>query len=213
MILRDRWGLICQHHFEHPDDGYLDGYDSCNRDGIMAGCGDKGSQAVHHLYATNEGLLVRHPYQSEDGANRPSHTSRDALIAWAFGITEDSSNDVRHTALIYANDWFINKDFLDPSVRLYLYKCAGMRPPWYITLMGYPLLYLSLIWNTNIKPNDEQNQFACICIRMGKFWARELWEFHPDIVENVDSYWRGWRQQSEIADALVKKLHDTAYDT
>jgi hypothetical protein len=199
MIKRDLYGIIVQHN-KH-DASYGDGGDSLCRTGIMALCGSGIDKNVLWLFSTMNGM-VRHPFQKEWRSE--VETSRDQIVC---GL---ASGDLPSSALRYAKSGKVNKDWLDPSVRLYLYKIAGKKPPLWIKSLGWPWLYLSLLWNTKIKPDHEMNQFACICIVMGKWWSKKLIEKHPDIYKNIMEYWSGWRDQEEIGWALLRKLYSTA---
>lgn len=205
MIVRDQYDIIVQ----HPT---MDGGDSASRTGMMALCGTWIDQKNLTSFMTNYTYqsLVRHPRQ--DYWSMPTQTSRDQLVCWAAGV----SSLPYHKGMLrwciekfYAGSSFINKDYLAPDVRLYLYKCAGIDAPLLIRLLGWPLFLLSFIWNTKVKPSDEQNQFICICIVMGKWWTKRLYKWHPDLEKNLRDYWGGWRDQMEIADTIIKKIKES----
>lgn len=197
MLKRDQYGIVCQHSVTDPS--YCDGGDSCARTGILAAAGsnlDKNNLGLFIQLKTNE--LVRHPTQAD--WNDPRNTSRDNLVQWAVG----QSVVQKDVLLQYAGKWFINKDFLDPLVRLYLYKCAKAKAPIHLVLLGYSLLALGMLWNCFIKPTDEQNQFSCICYVMGPLWSKLHLKWHPGLYTNLKEYWCGWRDQPEILGAMVK---------
>lgn len=195
MITRDEHGIIVQ----HPT---MDGGDSLSRTGIMALCGSEIDTEKLPFFEQKGAVLVRHPYQTEWA--EPSFTSRDQVVCAA------SSGILKVPAWNYARKGKVNKDFLTPSVRFYLYKASGTKAPLWIRALGKLNLFIDLIWNTKIKPNAEMNQFACICIVMGPWWADKLCSWHPDIIGNIMGYWNSWRGQPEIAEALIRKLHETA---
>lgn len=197
MIKRDEHGIICQHSLDDPD--YMDGGDSLRTTGIMALCGSQEDKALLPKFRTLKGH-VRHPYQTLWA--EPSFTSRDQVVC---GIASSPTD-----AAFYVGKWKVNKDILDPGVRHYIRKCAGMELYWPWGLLGKSWLFLSLVWNTKIDPDAEMNQFACICIVMGPWWCDKLMTWHPDIFGNINSYWQGWRNQSEIGRALVSKLFSEA---
>lgn len=209
MIKRDKYGIICQHHKDSPDDGYLDGGDSCARTGIM-GFFSSDDIKIHRLFLvplTVNGdtifQLVRHPYQDE--WNKPESTSRDNVVQY-FACKYMSMD-----AFTYANKWFINKDFLDPAVKLYLYKSSPKPAPWWLEKLGILVMWASMYFNTCVKPDEEMNQFTCMCIKYGPEWSARLLSWHPDIEKNIRDYWGGWRDQPEVGEALIKKLKQTAY--
>lgn len=222
MIVRDQYGIICQHNRDYPD--YLDQGDSAARTGLMAMC--ESPQDLHNIteFLTfgKDGLkLVRHPHQLK--WNDSALTSRDQLIQWAAG-TRGAELACYWIARTYATSWFINKDFLAPDVRLYLYKCAEGCGPWeasthhpyvsnkapfYIKLLGYPLMFLSILWSCYATPNEEQNKMIAMCSIYGRNWLRLLVRLHPSIVNNLNTYWGGhpWRDQPEIAEALINYIN------
>lgn len=192
MLARDTHGIIVQ----HPS---MDGGDSAARTGIAA---LKLEADVLNLerFMTKSGLLIRHPKQAD--WNDPKKTSRDQLVQFCV-------SDNKVTALVankYKDRWFINKDFLDPSVKLYLYACAKVAPPFWLNTIGCMWLFLSFIWNTEIKRWDEKNQFACMCIRFGPQWCHMLIRQHPNISKAIMDYWSGWRDQKELGYILLETL-------
>jgi hypothetical protein len=199
MIKRDEYGFIVQ----HPD---MDGGDTLCRTGIMALCGSYEDACLLYQFiadgADGYRRLVRHPKQQK--WNDPKETSRDQVVCAA------ASKGLFRSILNYANQGRVNKDILDPGVRLYLYTSAKEKAPLWIRVLGKMNLLAALVWNTKIKPDEEMNQFACICIVMGKWYAQKLIEWHPDIEKNIMAYWSGWRDQPEIGQALIKKLKETA---
>lgn len=191
MIVRDKFGIIVQ----HPD---MDEGDSASRTGIMALCGSHEDQELLWLFTHNL-TFVRHPFAEK--WNKASQLSRDQLVCIAAGTTTKKSLLLKETCLAYANKWFCNKDFLDPGVRLFLYKCARAKAPWHIRLLGPIFLRLSILW-TCLHEKEELNQLLCICIVMqGKYLTR-LYEWHPSSYKNVMDYWGGWRDQAEIGSKL-----------
>lgn len=204
MIKRDQYGIICQHSKDDPN--YMDGGDSLRATGIMALCGSERDTnlLIKFYFSSISGLLVRHPFQNN--WNEFYKTSRDQVVCAV------ASGDLSRACFAYLKRGKVNQDVLDPSVRYYLYKCAGCSEatPRLIKILGKLFLFLSLVWNTKIKPDEEMNQFACICIVMGKFWSRKLYDWHPDVEKNIRDYWSGWRDQAEIGEALIAKLKSVA---
>lgn len=200
MIYRDSYGFIVQH--SKDDMNYADGGDSCNRDGIMATSGNEQSQFNLPRYIIDGRFVVRHPLQ--DLWDSPAQISRDAIVA--FFSSQSPNLKVRAAALFYASSWFCNKDFLSPSVRLYLYKCAGVKAPPLIRFLGPIFLFFDVLWSTKIEPEHELNQIACICLVMGQKWIDRLISWHPNFEENLLGYWSGWRDQKEIGEAFYTEI-------
>jgi len=199
MIIRDAYGVIVQH--DKTDKSYLDGGDSCARTGIMSGSGSK--ENVVQFIISSE--VVRHPYQVK--FNKPKDTSRDNVVQFFFSNENDEK--FRKSAHKYAESWFINKDFLSPSVRLYFYKKADYGTPAHIFVLGYLDLFLSTLWNGLIETESEKQQFTAICITMGPFWIKFFNKLHPNLEKNITEYYSGWRDQPEIAVALISKMKES----
>ena len=201
MIRRDQFGFIVQHDFENPTSDYLDGGDTCSREGIMARTGSTEGMARLPKFVIGK-EVVRHPFQPK--FSDPKETSRDAIVC--YFVARSKNEQVADAAFHYADSWFVNKDFLDPAVKLYLYGACPIDPPLWLRLVGRAYLAGALIWNCYIKPDHEQNQFACICLGMGKPWISFLYRHHPDLNANIRGYWRGWRDQDEIGFKLMETI-------
>lgn len=189
MIVRDEHNIIVQ----QPS---MDGGDSAARMGISA---LENSESLINFRQFNS--LVRHPFQEEWAA--PKKTSRDQLVQ--FCVSKQAVPQL--VALTYKDKWFINKDFLDFSVKLYLHAVCGAKPPLWLKVLGTVNMWAALLWNTKIKPSDELNQFACQCIVMGPHWCKRLVTWHPNIDSNIMDYWSGWRDQPELGHILLRKLN------
>lgn len=198
MIHRDKMGYICQHNIFKMSEP-IDGGDTASRTGIMALCGSKIDQELMTSFIHEDGL-VRHPFQKK--WNDPRETSRDQLVCYAAGLSEVS----RYFCGLLQNyyKFFINKDILMPDVRSHLRRCAGMKP----TMLGNLFLLLGILWSTKIRPNEEQNQIICMVIVAGPFYRDLYMRWHLTWRENVREYWCGWRDQPEIAEALIKKMEN-----
>ncbi len=206
MIVRDSLGLIGQHDKNNPE--YLDHGDCPSRTGIMAMCGSE--QDMNNMTKLiKEYQLVRHP--SQPIHCDPAEMSRDQLIGWSAGLNEAfAKKDIEHYCFAsvaagkHASKWFINKDFLPPDVRLALYRAADDPAPWYIVLLAYMQLPLSILWACYAKPEHELNQIICMLSKYDARWLRVLTKLHPNWVDNLHDYWCGWRDQEEIYTLLVR---------
>lgn len=207
MIKRDQYGIIVQHNADYPDQA--DGGDSAARTGIMALCGSKQDQNLLYEFVVAD-RLIRHPMQTQWCTS--DKTSRDQLVQWAAGVWQykkEHSTFMDFALISYARSWTINKDVLTPDVRLYLYKCVHIDAPFWLKLIGYPWLFLSLIWSTKVTPNAEQNKMFCVCAVMGNWWLEKLYKWHPRLSGNLYSYWCGypWRDQDEVYKMMTSYLH------
>ena len=208
MIKRDKAGIIVQHSLDNPF--YADGGDSAPRTGPMAAAGSTIDLANLAYFISRDHRIVRHPGQAE--WNNPAKTSRDNVVQ--FMVADHDCQ--RLAALYYARDGRVNADWLSPSVRLYLYKVARVKPPLLIFLLGYLNLAIDLVWNCKVKPDDEINQFICMCAVMGQRWAKMLIKYHPSLEQNLVDYWGdekgngGWRDQPELKNALLKIVTEKA---
>lgn len=202
MIQRDEHNIICQ--FQQDSDGStrLDGGDSLNRTSMMAISGSEEDLKLLPLFITSDGLLCRHPFQTQWAGSHLS--SRDQVVCAL--MTGKFPEQAKH----YVETGWVNGDFLDWGVRWAICEVYGFEKPFWVMRLGPTNLKLSMFWNTKIDPDHEQNQFVCICIALGKEYCRELIERHPDIEKNIMEYFSGWRNQPEIGHLFVKKLKETA---
>jgi len=203
MIKRDQFDIIIQHAKDDPN--YLDGGDSCSRTGIMARTGSIRDKANLGKFVTNDHQVVRHPMQPK--FNDPKETSRDALVCFFMA----NAPVQKEAAFYYAKKWFVNKDFLDPAVRLFFWKTSVIDVPLWLQILGRVWLSGALLWNCFIMPEHEQNQFAGLCLSTGRRWITLLYWWHPDLNKNIRNYWSGWRDQDEIGFAYMETIRVAAY--
>jgi len=205
VIRRDQFGIICQHSHDRPEE--LDGGDSCSRTGIMARSGSLKDLALLPKFIVGGKFVVRHPAQPK--FSDPKETSRDAIIC--FFAAQSSDENVGNAAFHYANSWFVNKDFLDPALKLALYKRSPFDAPLWLEGLGRVWLWIALLWNCFIMPEHEQNQFASVCLIMGRPWITRLYAWHPDLNYNIRKYFQGWRDQDEIGFAYMETIRAAVY--
>lgn len=227
MIKRDEIGIIMQHDIFTPENR-LDGGDSAMRTGLMAVCGSQEDKQLVHMFE-QVGLGMRHPYQSP--WNNVWNFTRDQLTCLAAGLSAasllttsaackrlyESHRDRGWRAQNREKDapgttkkWPDGPDWIAPDLRLHLRLCAGIPSKYYV--IGWAFLWLSLIFNTKIKPEAEQNQFICQLIIAGPKWVKRYKRMHKTWRKNLDEYWCGWRDQKEIRDAIVNKLEGVEYE-
>lgn len=202
--MRDRYGIIIQTEPNRPT--YADGGDSAFSTGIMSMCTSIEDTLLMPKFIVGN-KLVRHPHQAQHSTS--DKTSRDQVIAFFSGLPYLLSYtsiyektfyrralDTQRACLTYAKGYFVNKDILLPHVKMYLYKCAGKRPPLPLALLGYPFLLLMIIFDAFIKPTHEMNQSVCITYTMGRRWLKLLYKLHPDLIGNLEQYYvKEWRDK------------------
>lgn len=218
MIFLDNWGF--------PVDETGDGGDSARAMGILklfAGHTPDLGKVLN--YARGAGELVRHPTQVP--WNNPKNFTRDQLmcLAPAMSVTSFAKRILLATlkrggfAQNFERDWpgttkypWPHKvdgkwrlfDFADPIMPHHLghlAACAGYRK---LSMLGWPLLALSCIFNSTSIDN-EQNQLQCMIKIVGP-WAIKLYKkYNTNWVIQTKYYWDR-RNQSEIADAIINNL-------
>jgi hypothetical protein len=213
MIVRDGYKLIVQPGKDNPK--WLDGGDTPRATGLMAMCGSE--QDINNMFTlTDGGELVRHPYQETNTGTHPHNdhrsVSRDQLMCYAAGLLSIQRPTRLHSAVHnYASKWFINNDFLSPDVRLMLYKACKNSAPIHIVILGYFQAFLTLIWHTKIRPDEEKNQVIAQMAVMGDWWIKKLFWWHPNLGTNLNEYWGGWRGQPEIAETIFRYIYDRVW--
>lgn len=203
MIIRDKYNIIVQ----QPD---MDGGDSAFTTGIMAFSGSGQDRKLLVDFITLDYRLIRHPYQSHSTGtaphNDPASISRDQVIAF-FGSLYRLyfvSPALLISCKLYAENWFINKDFLSPMYRVYLYKLAKQKAPLYLYPLAYLNLALHLLWTRFT--DHEMNQTVLTCAVYGKPWLKVLKLVHKDLYGNIREYFGGWRSKSEIGELFIAKI-------
>jgi hypothetical protein len=215
---RDEYGIIIQ-----PDGAKIlvdgvevvidDGGDSSFSTGLNSWAGSEKDFQLMPLFIV-DGKLVRHPYQSHSTGtashNDPSATSADQVKGFFSGL-HGRANEVTHAkvkeaCLNYAKGWRVNKDVLTPANKVYLYKCADTKPPLWLSILAYPIFKGELFVNTKINPSHEQTQFPAMCCIMGKKYIVSLVKNHPNLFENMENYFCGWRKRCEIFYNMERKI-------
>lgn len=212
-LLRDEHGLVVQGSLADPKN--WDGGDSAHKTGIIAFCNSHRDQQVLHKLEEN-GIMRRHPSQAP--WNNYRNCSRDQLIAYAGGCWRAGKHDIvgrllqQHaermppfTCQNTEDDWPGTAkhppigDPLLPHDIMYLRICAGQSHA-FLDLTGQFLLQAS-IELLELGNTTEKNQAilqAIVCGRLDLFTRA-----HPKWRDDVAGYWSGWREQSQIADALI----------
>ena len=207
-IIRDKHAIVIQHSKGEiafsGESKYQDGGDSAARTGILALSMGLDQENLKKFLFQNG--LVRHPFQFD--WKDPKKTSRDQVGQACVSDCEAS----REIAAFYCDKVFINKDICMPDFRMSLYRRAKKKPTLFVALTWLPFMWLSLLWNTKIKPLEEMNQFMCQCYRLGGYWTSLFLHLHPDVEKSLRDYWGGWRDQIEIGEILYGSSLQQAED-
>ena len=213
MLKRDNLGIIVQHSH---DPSYSDGGDSSNRTALLALSGSKIDSFVLPLFV-QDGLGRRHPSQAP--YDDPRSWTRDQLIPTIAALAgTKQAKDLfwshakrlficqnSHNIELIPKKWY-QRDILSPSHVGHLILSARIYQLYSILPIYYLFLLLDLVWNTKAQPKEEQNQFISMLVIAGKPWLKLYKKMHPSYQDNLYSYWCGWRDQKEIADAIISKV-------
>ncbi len=226
MIKRDQYGIICQHSKTDPN--YLDGGDSARSTAIMALAGSDEDKALIGVFESAFGTLVRHPHQVP--WNNPNNFTRDQTIplmaiyyatAWTNNLAKRVFTEIKKRGFRAQNTEFDypgtkkpfpnGADIFSPADVFFLAVAsrASRRVLVFTAILGIPWFILALLWATRIKPMDEQNQIICQCLTFGRLTTKLYTKLHPDYKAALLEYWGGWRDQIEIATALIDKIERT----
>lgn len=210
-LRRDELGIVGQ---VQTDDS-LDSGDSAHRTGVLAFCNSKQDQELLSQFES-EGLMHRHP--THEPWNNWKNSTRDQLIGfvagcWRSGHTEIAArllakHESREPPLTCQNTEADKPgstkdppigDPLGPHNAMYLRICAGMADA-YLDPVGQFSLQLAIQFadkDIDKEPNQLLLQ-AIVCGRLNFFCDQ-----FPDYPDRLRNYWSGWRQQPQIAEALV----------
>ncbi len=219
-MVRDQYGIIVQpnedYNYLNPADpenqNRIDEGDSSFSTGINSFNGSLFDFNKMILFIKHK-LLVRHPFSTRNTGtashNDPAATSRDQVLAFFSGIFGQKNVDPKliEACLHYANSWFVNKDFLSPANKLYLFKCAGKKAPVWLFLLGYLNQFLNILWDCFIDPYEDMHISSCINFVFGRYWIGFLYYCHPDLFKNIDNYFNGWRKREEIGRGLKYNIY------
>ena len=215
MIKRDASFIICQHDTLNPQ--YLDGGDSANRTGIYAFVGSKLDQDLVTRFVTLSGECIRHPEQIIN--RNPNNFSRDQLLPLVAGLKR--SRQYHLCAKIFYTHkkrWFFcqnshfhpsgirkecpnRTDLLHPGNIWHLILCAKLYRYYWFAPIGYLFQIFDIIFSCFIRPKSEQNQYFIQFAVSGLLPVYLC--CHPDFNLSMIRYWGGWRDQIEIAEAII----------
>lgn len=209
MIIRDAHNIIVQrswwsNQIDTPDDGG----DSARSTGIMALAGSYTDAILLPLFVLDDGRVVRHPYDPK--WSDPALTSRDQLIPVLAGLHAIKRYDLaRKVFKAYAKRlFFINWDVLFIASIWHMVLCGRAYWLYFLGAIGYPYLFLSVLFYCWIRPWSEQNQFISMLYVAGRPWLWIYAKLHPDYKKAIRDYWSGWRRLEEIGELMIEKIEN-----
>ena len=179
------------------DNGATDLEDSARLAGVLAITGEM--TPVYRYYTAARGL-VRHP------ASELPFT-RDQLLCLAYlhykYRTLGSSNTPVQSSIESCIAFAPNgKDYLNPAHRQHLRICTGGTP----SLWGNIWLVGEICWHAFCVPTSESNQLICMLLTSPPMYVN-LWKrLNVRWRESINEYWCGWRNEPELATALIKRM-------
>lgn len=224
MIVYDEHGIVCQHDRHNPT-GYLCGGDSARGVGMLALVGDTQSKEVIHKFVTEEGLGVRHPYQSfikdiQLNNDDPRSFTRDQLLCLMAGLHKINRIDLNrklfysHASRLflcqnthdqYGNEkpWYKGRDPLLFHHIGFMVLASKLWYLYWILPAAWLLMLIEIMVNVYVTPDREQNQLLAMLDVYGSPWLRLYTEWHPDWKRTTNEYWGGWRDQKEIGIKVI----------
>ena len=160
-------------------------------------------------------LAVRHPFF--EPANNPFNFTRDQLICLTAGLFKQNKQEYVKGLLInnkthaqnidkdYPNTpktWPDGRDWLSPSHRGHLRRCAGMEATYFQTLW----LYLDIVYNAWVSPLSEPNQLICMLYVAGPKYLKLWTKLNKNWRVSIIKYWSNWRAEYELTEQIVNKI-------
>lgn len=218
--------IFNENGFPRPS-GATDYMDSAHAAGLMAFVGhEKMNKALLNEYCifdeTGDLVLKRCP-RDTSGLNPDNYKNctRDQFIPYFAGLySYRSLNTVQLLLYAFQNRGYraqnIEKDVpgstkkfpdgadtLDPSHIGYMKICAGLKASWFERLWMLARIKIA----SKFSPLKEPNNIIVMSIVYG--YADVLRRSNPQIEEAVRLYWGTWRNESELAEMLIKKLQES----
>lgn len=214
-LKRDELNIIGQ----VQTDGSLDSGDSAHRTGVLAFCNSKQDQDLLPEFEI-DGIMRRHP--THEPWNNWKNSSRDQLIGYLAGCWRANRTDIA-VRLLAAHQSRVPPltcqnteadvpgstkkvpigDPLGPHSAMYLRICAGV-PNAFLDPVGQFSLQLAIQFSDK-DFEKEPNQLllhSIVCGRLN-FYCDQ----YPDYSDRLRNYWAGWRQQPQIAEALISVVN------
>lgn len=218
--------MIFDMHGFPKDKGATDYMDSARLAGLMAMFGliDGYKLEFYVKYVNGEYVGMRHPYEGanpgEMPSNNPKNFTRDQLMCLVSGLdisgysgtarkllhaaeargcrAQNTEADYPGTVKKFPN----GADLLPPSAMNHLRICAREES----TLLGRLWLKFDIMYNGKFSPLGEPNQLICMCMSAGPEYVRMWKNWNPQWKQAITTYWCGWRQESELAEKMIKVL-------
>jgi hypothetical protein len=196
--MRDDYGYIVQH--DKTDRDYADGGDTARSMGMYWFRFPDNIPVCSSLVMAS-GACRRHPYQAKW---RSGHLmSRDNLLCLVIGLSHWDA--LRVHSYYKLQGWFVNKDWLSPSHRLHIMRCANVAPTWKEKIIGRMFLVGDILWHRYVMPMREQNQVICQASSEG--WLKFYVYCSPfSWRKALREYWCGWRDQCEMYTYIVESV-------
>ena len=214
MLKFDKYNLVGQHRKSDPN--YLDFGDCSNRQGLAA---------YFNVFAhakDNITMLTREDGKCRRHVEYPwnvwNNFSRDQLLPYVLGLSALVDGHKYNKAIFwsharrgffcqntYRNDGTGPKlpDFLAPDHIMHLIFSAKIYWLYWFAVIGFPFLFIQILWSTKVKPWSEQNQIISQLCMAGDFWLKLYVRLHPDYSLALMKYWNGWRDQPEFSRAMI----------
>ena len=139
------------------------------------------------MYVVSKGKYTRHPRESK------YKFSRDQTIPLFAGLQR-----LGLSALVDP-DYKTEGDFVSPSIRGHIRRCAGLESTWFQDLS----LWSDVFWNIWVKPTAESNQLLCILMLADEKYLKFYTNRNTSWRENITEYWCSWRNEKEFADMII----------
>lgn len=221
-MIFDQYGLP-------KDNGATDYMDSARLAGLMSVFQQPNTPDLKNYmrfnYLNNQYVGVRHPFEGdklgEMPSNNPNNFTRDQLVCLAAGMyfqkhstfvlilleeakkrgwrAQNTEADYPGTTKKFPN----GPDWLSPSVRNHLRRCALQKPTWF----GNLWLKMDIIFNGLFSSVDsEQNQLMCMCLVAGRGYVDMYKRWNKKWDLQTEIYWKGWRNEPELAQAIINYI-------
>lgn len=177
------------------DNGATDYQDSSRLAGMMAVGAYKYIPDLN-LYVNSDLTYTRHPTEG----NRLKF-SRDQAVVLFAGLYLTGEPD-----LVNPNYQPENGDVISPSVRGHFKRCAGLKSNFIEDLW----LWFDVLYSAYIDPLAEPNQLIAMLRVADHKYLRAWKKLNKSWERSIRKYWHEedgyWRQEKELADAIINKL-------
>ena len=107
--------------------------------------------------------------------------------------------------------WYKSRDPLHPGHIGFMIQAAQIY--WLYPLLPICWLFvlLELLVNVYVTPDRESNQTIALLAISGPAFLKLYTKLHKDWRKPIIEYWSGWRDQKEIANALIYYITQITY--